>query len=709
MDSEDQNSSRNTEDDKFELKCIHSIRALSADLPQAANSGHPGGAMGCAPMAHLLFGELMQYSPSKPEAYWNRDRFVLSNGHCCALQYVVLHLAGYDVTEKDLREFRKLGSRTPGHPENFMTAGVEVCTGPLGQGISNAVGMAMGAAHLGAVYNTPDYCLFDNYTYVICGDGCLQEGVSSEASSLAGHLGLGRLIVLYDDNEITIDGSTDLSFTEDVAKRYEAYGWHVQTVTDVETEGLGSLRAAVRAARVETTRPSLVKVKTSIGFGSSKQGTHAAHGAPLGEEDLKNTKLKYGLDPTKSFSVEDDVREFYKKNTLKLEQTRQEWEDTYSKYSAAHPNKAAELERRFAHGMPDRAFDGLYSAVAQSTSDVASRKSSQFCLNELAPTFPELVGGSADLTPSNLTALECSGGGDFQKDNYAGRYVRFGVREHAMAAVCNGLYAYGGFRPYCATFLNFAGYALGAVRVSALSRFGILYVTTHDSVGLGEDGPTHQPVEMLESLRAMPNLHVMRPADTNETAGAYRLALETNIHTPTVLCLSRSTIPKLEHSDPDKVKHGAYTVLDTTTTDNATPDIILVGSGSEMGLCVDAAKQLLSAHNIKVRVVSMPCQELFLQQSQQYQRSVLPGNVPTLSVEASAPHGWHRFSHAQIAVTTFGKSGKGSAVFEYFGFSTPNVVVKAKKLYHFYQNKLNQPVPNLMCRVDLEQEMNGNL
>eukprot|EP00978_Attheya_sp_CCMP212_P002708 scaffold5579_cov49-Attheya_sp.AAC.1 len=449
--SEPQAKKTRTEYDgpKLELKCINSIRALSADQPQAANSGHPGAPMGCAPMAHLLWNETMVYSPSNP-SWMNRDRFVLSNGHACALQYSMLHLSGYDVSMDDLKNFRQIGSKTPGHPESFVTPG------PLGQGISNAVGLAMAEKHLSATYNVgSDY----------------KEGVSSESSSLAGHLGLGKLIVLYDDNVITIDGSTDLSFTEDVVKRYEAYGWHTETVTDV-ANGINDLRAAVTKAQSITDKPSLIKIRTEIGYGSpSKAGTSGAHGAPLGVDDLAGAKQSYGLDPKRSFHVDDDVKEAYAKRTTEVESKRAAWEAMYVKYTKAFPEKAAEVERRFSHQLPEGVLDNFPTFQA-GDKDKATRQFSESCLNSVAGDLPELMGGSADLTPSNLTKLKCSG--DFQKDTPLGRYLRFGVREHAMSSICNGLFAYGGFRPFCATFLNFAGYALGAVRLSALSQFGVI-------------------------------------------------------------------------------------------------------------------------------------------------------------------------------------------------------------------------------------------
>lgn len=676
------------EGEPFELKCINTIRALSADQPSAAKSGHPGAPMGCAPMAHLLWSEVMNYSPSRPE-WWNRDRFVLSNGHGCALQYSMLHLTGYGLTIDDLKNFRQLGSKTPGHPENFVTDGVEVSTGPLGQGISNAVGFAIAERHFASTFNTQDFpCLFDHRTYVICGDGCLQEGVSSEACSLAGHLGLGHLIVLYDDNLITIDGSTDLSFTEDVGKRYESYGWHVETVENVESS-LADLRSAVKKAQEITDKPSLIKIRTTIGFGSKLEGSAATHGAPLKPDDLAGAKESYGL-PSESFHVEEDVKKFYDDKAKSVETKCDDWEEMYTKYKAAYPDKAAELDRRFKHELPEGALDKLPTFDFGTDKAAATRKYSQSCLGSIAPLLPELMGGSADLTPSNLTSLACSG--DFQKDTPDGRYLRFGVREHGMAAICNGLFAYGGIRPFCATFLNFAGYALGSIRISALSKFGVLYIMTHDSIGLGEDGPTHQPVEMIESLRSMPNINVFRPADLNETNAAYRVSL-TSVHTPTVICCSRSGLPALENSSVEKAMKGGYTLVEEDTTKPI--DLILVSTGSEVGSCITALENL-KKDGLNCRVVSLPCQELFFEQPSDYQLSVLPGNIPTLSVEASAIHGWHRLSHAQIGMTRFGMSAPGNDLFNKFGFTAENVVDKGKALVEFYKTAGN--VPNLMSR-----------
>mmetsp|Transcript_16945 Transcript_16945/g.25099 ORF Transcript_16945/g.25099 Transcript_16945/m.25099 type:complete len:730 (+) Transcript_16945:135-2324(+) len=684
----------------LELKCVNTIRALAADMVQKANSGHPGAPMGCAPMAHLLWssaasgGTGRNHSAKNPN-WWNRDRFVLSNGHACALQYVMLHLSGYEDCSMDqLKAFRQVGSSTPGHPENFCTDGVEVCTGPLGQGISNAVGMAIAAKHLGATYNTTDFPnIINSRTYVICGDGCLQEGISGEACSLAGHLGLGDLIVLYDDNHITIDGDTDLAFTEDVKMRYESYGWQVLVVDDV-ANGLDDLRAAIEEGKKCTDKPTLIKIRTEIGFGSpSKQGSASSHGAPLGVPEIEATKGRlYGCDPSQDFLVDEDVAAYFKEQADAGDQALEAWDADFAKYKEAHPDKANELERRFNGEIPEGAFDDLPTFVFGKDKANATRKFSEACINAVAKKMPELMGGSADLTGSNCCQIK--GAGDFQKDTPEGSTLRFGVREHAMAAICNGMFAYGGLRPFCATFLQFAGYALGAMRCSALSKFGVIYIMTHDSIGLGEDGPTHQPVEMLESLRSMPNMCVVRAADANEMAAAYQIAIN-NVHTPTVICCTRGTVAPLEHSSRDKAMKGAYAVIEEEG--EGAPDLVMIATGSEVWRCVDAAKALQSNHSIRTRVVSMPCQELFLEQSEEYRRSVLPGNVPTMSVEASAEHGWHRFSHAQIGVARFGMSGPLEQLFHKYGFGAENIASKGKELVDFYKN-LGGNVPDLNCR-----------
>jgi transketolase len=572
------------------------------------------------------------------------------------------------------------------------STGIEVCTGPLGQGICNAVGLAMSERHLAATFNEPGYDIFDHHTYVICGDGCMQEGVASEASSLAGHLGLGRLIVMYDDNNITIDGDTGLSFTEDVLKRYEAYGWHTQTVSDV-TGSLDDLRIALATARGVTDKPSMIKVKTAIGYGSpSKEGSAKAHGAPLGKEDLAGAKKFYGLPEDKSFYVPPEVQAFYDTASTKADSKRLAWEEMFAKYAKEHSAKAGEISRRFANKLPEGLMDKLPTFEFGTDKDKATRQFSQGVLGAIAPSMPELVGGSADLTPSNLTNYP--GVVDFQKDSYDGRYLRFGVREHGMGSICNGMFAHGGIRPYCATFLVFSGYMIGAMRLSALSKFGVIYIMTHDSIGLGEDGPTHQPVETLEQLRSMPNMLVFRPADSNESSASYKVALERDA-TPSVICCSRTGVPALENSSIAKACTGAYTAIEPATT----PELILVATGSEVGPTVVAAKQLTES-GIATRVVSMPCQELFLEQSAAYQKEVLPGNIPTMSIEASSIYGWHRFSHAQVGMTSFGASGSGADVFAHFGFTAENIASKGKALVEFY--KESGPVPDLNNRPVFE-------
>lgn len=654
--------------------------------------------MGMAPIAHVLFSEEIVITPKDPK-YLNRDRFVLSNGHACALQYTMLHLMGFEqVTKEQCAKFRQLDSVTPGHPENFVTDGVEVSTGPLGQGISNAVGMAMAEAHLAATFNQPDYPIFDHYTYVFCGDGCLQEGVSSEACSLAGHLGLGKLIVFYDDNKITIDGHTELSFTEDVKARYESYGWQVLVIEEEisEEQSLMKLREMIALAKAEVDKPTMIKINTMIGWGSSKANSHSVHGAPLGKEDLANCKKKYGLNPDEMFQVDGEVKALYEARIQANEDTRAAWNVMFAKYKAAFPKEGSEIERRFASKLPDGILDKLPTFEYGKDKAEASRKYSAKCINSVAADMSELIGGSADLTPSNLTNLTCSG--DFQKGTYKGRYIRFGVREHGMSAICNGLFAYGGLRPFCATFFNFVGYALGAIRVSALSKFGIIYVMTHDSIGLGEDGPTHQPVEMFESIRSMPNINLFRPADMNECRECYAMALE-NYETPSVLCLSRQTLAAVETTSSEKTRKGAYIISEP----EAKAALTIIGTGGELGMCVDAAK-ILNESGISTRVVSMPCQDVFVEQDIEYQTSVLSPDVPCLSVEASSVHGWHRFSHGQIGMTRFGASAPYKDLATKFGFTVDNIVSKSKELVKFYEGST---VPNLLNRPTFDSVVSG--
>ena len=657
----------------LEELCINSIRFLAIDAVEKAKSGHPGLPMGAAPMAYVLWDKFMRFNPKNPQ-WFNRDRFVLSAGHGCMLQYALLYLTGYDsVTMDDIKQFRQWGARTPGHPENFETPGVEVTTGPLGQGIANAVGLAMAEAHLAAKFNKPDATLVDHYTYVILGDGCNMEGVSGEACSLAGHLGLGKLIALYDDNHISIDGSTDIAFTEDVSKRFEAYGWHVQHVENGNTD-LEAIAKAIEAAKAVTDRPSMIKVTTTIGYGSpNKQDTAGVHGAALGADEIKLTRENLGWSYG-DFEVPEDALSHMRKAVERGASLQAEWEATLAAYRTKYAAEAAEFERMLSGKLPDGWADSL-PTYTPADKALATRKNSEITLNALAPALPELIGGSADLTHSNLTELKISG--NFQKGAYENRNLRFGVREHGMGAICNGIALHNsGLIPYCATFLVFADYMRAAIRLSALSQAGVIYVMTHDSIGLGEDGPTHQPVETIASLRAIPNLLVIRPADGTETSGAYKVAVE-HRKTPTLMAFSRQNLPNLPGASIEGVAKGAYTVDDC----DGTPDLILIGTGSEVSLCVDAAKELRAA-GTKVRVVSMPCWELFDAQDAAYQESVLPKAVTKrLAVEAGITMGWCRYVGAEgdvIGVDRFGASAPGGLVMEKFGFTVENVVNKAK-------------------------------
>lgn len=658
---------------------INSIRVLAADMVQKPNSGHPGMPMGMAPIAFQMWSKVMKFAPTKPN-WANRDRFVLSNGHGCALLYSMLHLTGYALTLDDLKAFRVLGSKTPGHPEYGHTVGVEATTGPLGQGLSNAVGLAWAESHLAATYNKPNFPVFDHYTYVFCGDGCLQEGITSEASSLAGHLGLGKLIVIYDDNHVSIDGDTDLSFTEDVLKRYEAYGWHTQRVEDGDHD-LNGMLAAVHAAQKATHKPSIIALRTTIGYGAKKEGTEGVHGSPLGD-DLKTVKAKFGFDPAKTFAVDEKVYQALDRKAAG-EKLAADWDALFAAYAKAYPKEAAEVSRRLglgtADGQPQYPADWHKLLPAYKPTDKAdsTRKLSQTVLNALAPTLTELVGGSADLTPSTFTDFK--GSKDYQKNHPEGRYIRFGVREHAMMAIGNGIAAHGGCVPYTSTFLNFIEYGFPSVRLAALSHHHQFFVMTHDSIGLGEDGPTHQPIEAVALCRATPGLITMRPADGNEVSGAYRVALEQR-HAPTVLCLTRQNLPQLPGTSIDATLRGGYAIWDSVALpaadapadEKSKPQLILVATGSEVTVALEAAKKLATANN-RVRVVSMPSTTLFDRQSVAYRRSVLVPGVPVVSVEALSVYGWDRYSHHQIGMTTYGASANLADVMKHFGFTADAV------------------------------------
>ena len=660
----------------LEQLCINSIRFLAIDAVEKANSGHPGLPMGAAPMAFVLWDRFMRYNPKNPK-WFNRDRFVLSAGHGCMLHYALLHLTGYDsVGIDDIKQFRQWGSKTPGHPENHVTEGVEVTTGPLGQGIANAVGLALAEAHLAARFNKPDCTVVDHYTYVILGDGCNMEGISGEACSLAGHWGLGKLIAFYDDNHISIDGSTDISFTEDVCKRFEAYGWHVQHVADGNTD-LEAIATAIEKAKAVTDQPSLIKVTTTIGFGSpNKANSHDVHGAALGKAEVQATRDHLGWSYPE-FVIPDDAIKHFRKAVERGANYEDEWKAAFETYKSKYPEEAATLERLLSGKLPQGWEKSLPTYTPETKAD-ATRNQSGATLNAIAGVLPELVGGSADLAPSNKTLLK--GLGDFQKGQYQNRNLRFGVREHAMGAICNGIALHrSGLIPYGATFLVFTDYMRNSIRLSALSEAPVLWVMTHDSIALGEDGPTHQPVEHIASLRLIPDLTVIRPADGNETSGAYKVAIE-NRHYPTLMAFSRQNLPNLEGSSIDNVAKGAYVLSDNS---DGTPDIILIGTGGETYLCVDAAVKLREEGK-KVRVVSMPSWELFEKQDAAYKESVFPASVKKrLAVEAGVSFGWCRYvtdEGATISIDTFGASAPGGVVLEKFGFTVDNVVAKAKEL-----------------------------
>ncbi|KAF9897269.1 Transketolase, partial [Lobosporangium transversale] len=574
---------------------------------------------------------------------------------------------------------------TPGHPESHITEGIEVTTGPLGQGFANAIGLAIGEAHMAATFNKPDFELFNNYTFMITGDGCLQEGVSCEAASLAGHLQLGKLIALYDDNHISIDGDTEVSFTEDVAKRFEAYGWHVVVVNDGNSD-LEAIANAIEEAKKVTDKPTLIKIRTIIGFGSMIQGTEKVHGSPLKADDIAQLKKAMGFNPEESFVVPQSTYDIYHSKAAKGTALNQEWDALLEKYNAEYPELGAQLKRRLNKELPQDWTSAL-PRFTPADKPVATRKLSEAVLNKVADLLPELMIGSADLTGSNLTRWKTAV--DFQPENtgighYSGRYLRYGVREHGMSAIMNGLDAYGGIIPAGATFLNFISYASGAVRLSALSGHRVIYIMTHDSIGLGEDGPTHQPIETMAMIRATPNLVDLRPADGNETSGAYLFAISTKDR-PSVLALTRQDLPQLEGSSVEKTLHGGYVLQEVEGA-----DVTLVGTGSEVSLCVDAAK-LLTEKGIKARVVSMPSTTLFDEQSHDYRASVLIDGVPTVSVEAMTTFGWDRYAHESIGIDTFGASGPYKEVYKHFGLVPDVVASKVEKIVAFYKKEGHVP------------------
>ncbi|MGK2913526.1 MAG: transketolase [Porticoccaceae bacterium] len=688
--------------DPLDQLCINTMRFLSVDAVQQANSGHPGMPLGAAAMAYVLWTRRLKHNPRNPH-WFDRDRFVLSAGHGSALLYSLLHLTGYDLSLDDLKQFRQWGSKAPGHPERGHTPGVEVTTGPLGQGLANAVGMAIGEASLAARYNRDGHTLIDHHTWAIVSDGDLMEGVASEAASLAGHLKLGKLVCLYDDNYVTLSAGTDITFSEDRAKRFEAYGW--QTICVAEGNDVAAISAALDAAHADITRPSLILVRTHIGFGSPEQDSYKAHGSPLGVEDVKRTKEKLGWPVDPPFLVPEPALAHFREALGRGAKVEADWNERLDAYAKAFPELAKELQGRLRGELPS-GWDADIPVFPADAKGMATRVASGKVMNAFAPKLPALGGGSADLDPSTHTALK--GLGDFnpqsgQDDDtqgadsggwsYAGRNLHFGVREHAMGAIVNGLAAHGGFIPYGATFLIFSDYMRPAIRLAALMGVHVVHVFTHDSIALGEDGPTHQPVEQLASLRAIPNLTVIRPADANETAVAWKVAVET-CGRPVLLVLSRQDLPTLDRSryaSADGLRRGAYVLSDAK---DRQPALILIASGSEVGLILTAAERLQN-EGVAVRCVSMPSWELFDAQPQSYRDDVLPPSVPArLAVELGVSQGWYRYVGDRgdmLGIERFGASAPAEVLLREYGFTVDNVVARARALLAFISGPPTPP------------------
>jgi len=671
--------------------CVNTIRFLSVDAVEKANSGHPGLPLDAAPMAYVLWNKIMNYHPKNPH-WFNRDRFILSAGHGSALLYSILHLTGYDLPLEQIKQFRQWGSITPGHPESGLAPGIEVSTGPLGQGFANGVGMAVTEAYLAARYNRPGYKIIDHYIYSIVSDGDLMEGVASEAASLAGHLKLGKLIYLYDDNQITLSASTQVSFTEDRAVRFESHGW--QTIKVEEGNDLQAIEEAILAAQKELERPTLIIIRTHIGYGSpNKQDTYEAHGSPLGKEETKLTKENLGWPLEPLFYIPEIVQKHFHQAIDRGERLEQEWVKRWQEYEEAFPNLAKELKFVIDQQLPPHWNRDIKSFPAD-PKGMATRVASGKVLNMIAPHLPALIGGSADLNPSTHTVIEK--GGTFESPlmdfgdrqgaiegewSYAGRNIQFGVREHAMGSMMNGMSAYGGIIPYCATFLTFSDYMRPAIRLASLMDLQVIYVFTHDSIGLGEDGPTHQSIEHLASLRAIPHLIVIRPADANETAVAWQVAIES--HQPVALILTRQNVPTLDrnqYASADGLRLGAYVLIDPPDHE---PNFILIATGSEVSLIVHAQQKLIE-QNIYARLVSMPSWSLFELQSQEYKDFVFPSSIRArLSVEAGVEQGWERYvgdSGGVIAIHRFGASAPGEVVMREYGFTVDNIVKRAGEI-----------------------------
>ncbi|WP_282066820.1 transketolase [Bacillus pumilus] len=659
----------------IELKSIATIRTLSIDAIEKANSGHPGMPMGAAPMAYALWTNHLNVSPQNPN-WFNRDRFVLSAGHGSMLLYSMLHLSGYNLSIDDLKQFRQWGSKTPGHPEFGHTEGVDATTGPLGQGIAMAVGMALAERHLAETYNKDNFNVVDHYTYSICGDGDLMEGISSEAASLAGHLGLGRLIVLYDSNDISLDGDLDRSFSENVKNRFEAMNWEVLYVKD--GNNIEEVTAAIEKAKQSTDRPTLIEVKTTIGFGSpNRAGTSGVHGAPLGSDEAKLTKEAYSWTFEEDFHVPSEVYDHFKEAVKDAGQKKEAaWNELFEQYEKEYPELAAQLKLAIEGKLPENWDQEV--PVYEAGSSLASRASSSEVLNGIAKQVPFFIGGSADLAGSNKTTIKNTD--DFGKDNYAGKNIWFGVREFAMGAALNGMALHGGLRVFGGTFFVFSDYLRPAIRLAALMGLPVTYVFTHDSIAVGEDGPTHEPVEQLASLRAMPNLSVIRPADGNETAAAWKLAVSST-DKPTALVLTRQNLPTIDQA-PEKayegVEKGGYVVVEAA---DAQPEALLLASGSEVGLAIEAQKAL-EKEGIRASVVSLPAWDRFDQQSDEYKESVLPTAVRArIAIEMGASLGWERYTGLDgdvIAIDKFGASAPGETIIEKYGFTVSNVVSRVK-------------------------------
>jgi transketolase len=672
-----ENSNINPELDQL---CINTIRALAIDAVQKANSGHPGLPLGAAPMAYVLWTRFLRHNPANPK-WENRDRFLLSAGHGSMLLYALLHLTGYDLSLDELKNFRQWGSKTPGHPEYGLAPGVEITTGPLGQGFANGVGMAMGAAHLGAKFNKPEFPLVDHYVYAIVSDGDLMEGVAAEAASLAGHLQLGKLIYIYDDNNVTIEGFTNLAFSEDVPKRFEAYGWHTLTVLD--GNNLGDIEAAIREAQTVTDKPSLISVKTVIGFGMPTQGTRKAHSDAPGEDAVRETKRHLGWPEDKQFYIPDEALAHFRKAVERGEQLENEWHELVKAYEEKHADDGKLLQQTISGELPAGWEDHL--PKFEDAKSVATRVASGEVINALAPVMPMLIGGSADLGVSNNTDIKSSH--SFAAGKYDGRIIHFGVREHAMGSTLTGISLNGGLIPYGGTFMTFSDYMRPAIRLAALSEVQVIYVFTHDSVGLGEDGPTHQPIEHLAALRAIPHLFVIRPADPAEVSEAWRIAILRR-KAPTALALTRqkvAVIDRKKFAAAEGLRRGAYVLAEAETAEGAatTPKLILIGTGSEVSLALEA-REKLQAEGVPTRVVSMPCWELFDEESKEYRDEVLPPSIKArLAVEAGVRQGWDRYvgeAGDVVCLDRFGASAPGDVALKNLGFNTDNVLEHARAL-----------------------------